>query len=141
MTDSTVDPATIEAYRETEYRVSGEDGFVLRVGERSSPLMDVYQRCGVHCGAYLTACNPGSVMLAPKVNRQRQAALMKDLQQLGYPVMPGIGLHPSNGWPAEPSALVLGIPLEDARALGACHGQNAILWMGADAVPELVMLR
>lgn len=141
MTDSVVDPGTIEAYRDTEYRVGGERGFVLRVGARSPQLLDAFQRCGVHCCAYLTACNPGSIRLAPEVNRERQAALAKDLQELGFAVEHGVGEHPDNGWPAEPSFLVLGLSLEEARALGRRHGQNAILWAGVDAVPELVMLR
>ncbi len=53
----------------------------------------------------------------------------------------GVGQHPSNRWPPEPSFLVLDLSLEAAKALGSRHEQNAIVWCGADATPLLVLLR
>ncbi len=35
----------------------------------------------------------------------------------------------------------LGLPLEEARALGNEFEQNAIVWSGPDAVPKLILLR
>ena len=53
----------------------------------------------------------------------------------------GIGCDPSGCWPGEASCLVLGLSIDIARALGTEFEQNAIVWCGADAVPELVLLR
>jgi hypothetical protein len=41
----------------------------------------------------------------------------------------------------EPSFLVFGLPLETAGPLGKKLVQNAIVWYGADAVLELILLR
>ena len=41
----------------------------------------------------------------------------------------------------EPSIFAVGLPLEDARRLGDAFGQDAIVWVGSDAVPQLVLLR
>jgi hypothetical protein len=141
LTDSLVAPATVAAYRETEYRVGGQGGLVLRVGQRSRDLLAAHSSAGVDCSAFVTACNPHSAPLSAAANLERQAALAEELRRLGFAYREGIGQHPDNGWPGEPSFLVLGISLEDARALGERYGQNAIVWSGADAVPQLVMLR
>ena len=53
----------------------------------------------------------------------------------------GMGEHPSGQWPGEPSFLILGLPLDAAKQLGARHEQNAIVWCGTDAVPQLILLR
>ncbi|UUZ55406.1 DUF3293 domain-containing protein [Massilia sp. H-1] len=48
---------------------------------------------------------------------------------------------PKREWPSEPSFLVRGLSLEDASALGRQLRQNAIVWCGADLVPQLILLR
>jgi hypothetical protein len=35
----------------------------------------------------------------------------------------------------------LGLSLEAAKALGKKYDQNAVVWCGPDAIPELVLLR
>jgi hypothetical protein len=52
-----------------------------------------------------------------------------------------MGQHPSNKWPGEEIFLVLGLYFEAAKALGERFGQNAIVWCGIDAVPQLIVLR
>lgn len=138
---SAIDPHIIEAYRGTEYRVSGPGALVLRIGEANAALVGLHRRHGVTCSAFVTACNPFSAELPDDENRARQAALARDLQARGLSVLPGIGQHPSNGWPGEPSVLVLGIDLPTAQALGTQLQQNAIVWTGEAGVPELVLLR
>jgi hypothetical protein len=89
----------------------------------------------------VTACNPFSAELSDEENRTRKAGLEQDLRARGLRYLPGIGRHPSNGWPGEPSFLVLGIDLSAAKALGVRLEQNAIVWAGEGGVPELVLLR
>ena len=136
-----MDPATLRAYQETEYRVLGSEGFVLRVGHPSAELLAAHQRHQVACSAFLTACNPWSQPTAAALNAARQAELRAELERRSLLHVPGLGQHPGNGWPGEDSVLVFGLALQAARALAARFDQNALVWSGADAVPELVLLR
>lgn len=63
------------------------------------------------------------------------------MQRDSYPVYPGEGKHPSGDWDGEASVLVLGIDLDDAKAAGNKWEQNAIVWSGADGVPQLILLQ
>jgi hypothetical protein len=136
-----IDEATLRAYRETEYRVHGDAPLVLKIDEPSAPLAALHARLQVASSAFITAANPFSQTCDPLRNDARQRALADELARLGYTAIPGIGQHPANGWPGEPSFLVPGISLDAARALGTKHGQNAIVWSSADAVPQLILLR
>lgn len=134
-------PDTLRAYQETEYRVHGEPGFTMRIGVACPELARAHGRHGADCSAFITACNPFSRPLAPAANTARQQRLAKELIQRGYAFMPGVGQHPSNGWPGEESFLVFGLQLEAARALAAQFQQNALVWSGPDAIPRLILLR
>ena len=140
-TGSAIAPATIAAYRETDYWVGGDTPFTLRVGEFSPALAALHEARRVDSSAFITACNPFSRALDAAANAERQAALLHDLRQRRLGCVEGIGQHPSGDWPGEPSMLVLGIALDEARALGHAYEQNAIVWVGADATPRLMLLR
>jgi len=68
-------------------------------------------------------------------------AVAHELDEAGYSYLEGIGQHSSNGWIGEKSYLVFGLTLDDAKALGTRLEQNAIVWSGADAIPQLILLR
>ncbi|WP_454719494.1 MULTISPECIES: DUF3293 domain-containing protein [Cupriavidus] len=143
---SRIDPALIQAYLETRYHVRGNAPLTLAIGVPSPALAALHAAAGVDCSAFVTAWNPYSrPQPDPAANARRNAArqqrLARELAGLGLAAIDGIGQHPSGGWPGEESLLVLGLALDAARALGARHGQNAIVWSGADAVPRLILLR
>ena len=138
---SAIDPPTLQAYLETDYCVYGEPGFTLRVGRASAELLAAHKRRRTDCSAFLTACNPFSQPLDTAANAARQAALAKELSGRSLAFVPGVGQHPSNGWPGEDSFLVFGLTLEAAKALGMRLEQNGLVWSGADAVPQLILLR
>lgn len=138
---SDIDRPMIEAYLETEYRVHGPPGFSLRVGQASAQLHALHERQGVHCSAFVTAWNPCSRQTDPATNQAAQTRLTEALEQRRLQFLPGIGQHPSNDWPGEDSYLVLGLRLDEAKALGHEFEQNALIWSGADAVPQLILLR
>jgi hypothetical protein len=138
---SAIDPATLAAYRQTEYRVFGAIPAVLRVGARCPELVLLHAAYNTRCSAFLTACNPLGAIVAEAVNRQRQEALAAQLSQLKLPSLEGVGLHPTSGWPGEPSYLVPGLSRAAAQQLGRQFEQNAIIWAGAAAIPELIPLR
>jgi len=132
---------TIQAYRDTEYRVEGDAPFVLRVGCVSQDLLRHYARLGLHSCAFITACNPYSENVGATSNAQRHADLGLELARRSLAHIEGIGQHPSNQWPGEASYLVFGLKLEATKTLGRALRQNAIVWSDTDAVPRLILLR
>ena len=139
--ESAIDPRTVQAYLETEYRVHGEPGLTLRVGQASPDLLSAHKLHKADCSAFLTACNPFSEPFDAAANAARQAALAKELSRRSLIFLPGIGQHPSNKWPGEDSFLVFGLTLEAAKVLGLKFEQNGFVWTGADAIPQLILLR
>lgn len=138
---STIDASTVQAYLETAYHVHVQPTFALHIGEQSTALALLHRTHGVDCSAYITAWNPYSEATDARTNAQLQLSLMKAIEGLCLAVVPGIGQHPSSHWPGEESLLVLGLDRPRATALGEQFRQNAIVWTGPDAVPDLVLLR
>ncbi len=131
----------MQAFRETEYRASADEPFTLKVGEACPALAAAHKRHRVDCSAYITACNPLSQILDDEANAERHATLGRELARRSLATIEGIGQHPSNQWRGEPSYLIFGLTLEAAKTLGTRLEQNAIVWTGADAVPQLILLR
>ncbi len=139
--DSVIDTATCQAYRETHYVVHGSTPLTLQVGIANPALAVLYKAQRIDACAFITACNPFSQLLEAAVNAERQEALQRELRQRSLKFIDGIGQHPSNLWLGEASLLVLGLSLEASKVLGARYEQNAIIWCGPDAIPQLVLLR
>ena len=135
-----ISPTLLRAYRETDYIVSGASGFTLRIGVASPALSALFERHELRCAAFITAFNPFSGIAPESENRRRQCELQDWLDRSAYFYMPGVGQHPSNSWSGEPSFLVLGIDRADAQALGKKFCQNAIVWCGSNAIPQLLFL-
>ena len=89
----------------------------------------------------MTAYNPFAKKVDDASNLQRQEALKQELNRRSPVFLPGEGQHPTNGWPPEPSVLVLGVSLEAAKVMGRKYEQAAIVWSGPTGVPELVLLQ
>ena len=138
---SIIEPATIQAYLETEYRIDGDTPAILKVGTVCPALAALHKSNHTDCSAFVTACNPFSQPLNEASNASRQHALLQELRRRGLAFVEGIGQHPSNQWPGEPSFLIFGLGLEAATELGASLKQNAIVWSGSDALPQLILLR
>lgn len=131
----------IMAYEATDFRVLEPQEFTLRVGQRSAELQSLYDDLGVTCAGYLTAWNPFSKEASECENQNAQRQLLRKLSLEGFPALNAIGIDPSGDWPGEESVFVPGISLDRAKVLGSEFGQNAIVWAGPDAVPQLVLLR
>jgi hypothetical protein len=119
--------ASLEAaYRAAVYRVDAPEGpFILRAGQSSPEADALLRRHGHACWAYLTACNPGSVILSSEENLARSAQLRERLA--GWPFLEGEGSAPDGSWPGEKSFLVLGIDEPVAHALARGFHQAAFL--------------
>ena len=137
----TSEHSLIQSFLETHYHVGGASPFVLQIDIVCDALKALYRQSNTDCCAYVTACNPFSHPVDDATNADRQAALLRELKARSLTFIEGVGQHPSGNWPGEPSYLVLGLSLEAAEALGQRYEQNAIVWCGSDAKPELVMLR
>lgn len=136
----TTDPL-MAAYRATGFRVADPPyAFVLRVGQISDDLQDIFSTHGVRSAAFLTAYNPRSAPTASHLNEKAQAQLLSLLSASGVPFLSGAGESDDGLWPAEPSVLALGLTRQEAETLGLLFEQNAIVWCDADAVPILVDL-
>ena len=71
-------------------------------------------------------------------NLARQQALREVLRQQQSAFVDGIGQHPDSHWPGEPSFLVFGLSGEEACTMGQRFAQNAIVWTGSTAIPQLI---
>jgi hypothetical protein len=142
VTHSDVPAEQIEAYRKTDYRCGqGPDALVLHIDVRSGALAQLYTSVG-HCsGVFITAYSPFGQPGSREANEAAHARLGAELKGLGRPVIEGVGADPTGHWPEERSYFVLGVDLESAKGLGLRYQQNAIVWVGADAVPTLILLR
>ena len=131
----------IEAYRETHYRVLGYGSLTLLVDQANPELEESHRRHQTDCSAFITACNPFSRNLSDEENADRQKRLAVHLRQSEKTFFEGIGQHPMNDWGGEASFLVFGLSLKDASSLCMRYEQNGFVWSGADAVPQLILLR
>jgi len=131
----------IEAYAKTDFRVDANVPFVLKIGIQNKSLLELYAQEKYDCAAYITAFNPYSQELTEKGNLDAQDSLLQQLSLSAFKIIEGSGQDPLGEWPSEPSALALGMSKTEAMDIGNKYKQNAIVWVGADAIPELIMLR
>lgn len=143
-----ISPDLITAYRAAEYQVTVGAGFdsgaiILRIDEYSEPLSRLFTVSGDRCAAFITACNPFSMLQSHEENLAVCAHLRDGLERLTQTgrIFEGESHDPSGAWPVEKSFLVLGLDLETSQALGREFGQNAIVWIDSDAIPRLVWLQ
>ena len=114
---------------------------MLTIGKRSDRLAALFATEGVNCGAFLTGYNPQGTRKSDKANDQAHVQLAARLQELGLHGIEGSGSEKGTKWPAEKSYFALGLALESAKAIGIQFNQDAIVWVGADAAPQLILLR
>lgn len=138
---STLPPELIAYYEATDFRVTAPRRFTLRIGKPSPDLEALYNETGATCAAFLTAWNPFSEETDPAINAANQRQLIERVTQLGFTAWDGMGSDPSGDWAGEESIFVLGMDRTSASALGVEFRQNAIVWVDADTVPQLVLLR
>ncbi len=141
-----IHPDKVRAYLATDYRLGHTaQEIVLTIGKRSDRLAALFAAKGVNCGAFLTAYNPRGALQPEAANHLAHAQLATQIAQLGHEVIAGAGSaadsEKGGGWAAEESYFALGMALETAKAMGTHFDQDAIVWVGADAVPQLILLR
>lgn len=143
MTETTpIHPDKLRAYLATDYRLGHtEQDIVLNIGVRCERLAALFASSGVACGAFLTAYNPRGAIQSDKANERGHAELAGLLRDQGLQVIEGSGSEEATQWPAEKSYFALGLQLDAAKQIGRHFDQDAIVWVCADAVPQLILLR
>jgi hypothetical protein len=138
---STIPEALIAAYRATIYtsRIKDADE-VMRIGEKATWLADLFDTHSASTALFITAENPFSEPHTDTENAEAQEQLRQCLLTATDIVFDGWGTGADTGWPPENSFLALGLNLETARTLGKQFHQNAVVWVGADAIPQLILL-
>jgi hypothetical protein len=132
----------IRAYEATDYRLGhSNDDIILNIGKYEPRLLELFRENGVSCGAFLTAYNPQGAQQSDAANDLAHAKLAQDLTDLGLGMIEGSGSEEGTDWPSERSYFALGLSLEGASKIGTEADQDAIVWVGADAVPQLILLR
>ena len=141
MMQSAVSPKIIQAYRETEYAVLGDSNFIINIDHFNGALLAAHKHYSVDCSAVITAVNPYSQDCNAAHNSKLNQRLSDELRASGLSFIDAIGQHPLGTWPGENSFFVLGLTLKAAKIVGVRHRQNAIIWCGQNAVPQLIMLK
>ena len=137
-----IHPDKVRAYLATDYRLghTSHDN-VLTIGKRSERLAALFAATGANCGAFITAYNPRGSIQSNAANDQGHAQLAVKLQELKLQTLEGSGSEEGTQWPSEKSYFALGLALESAKDIGAHFDQDAIVWVGIDAMPQLILLR
>ena len=138
---SSLAPNLIAAYNATRYRIITDTSFNMRIGQRSPHLLKLYKKHDCLSAALITAWNPYSVVTSESDNTAAQLRLETVLSERSVPFISAIGEDPEMEWPAEESVLALNLNLNATKELGFEFLQNAVVWSGQDAVPQLVLLR
>ena len=137
-----IHPDKVRAYMATDYRLGHlQTDIVLNIGKFSVPLAELFVESEVDCGAFLTAFNPFGTQQPDVLNEVAHEALVRRLTTEGVSIIEGFGGEPASAWPLEKSCFALGLGLEDARSIGVDFNQDAIVWIGPDAIPQLILLR
>ncbi len=142
MAHSEISAEKIKAYLQTDYRFGeGADAVTLRIDQRSVELARLFASSRTTSGVFVTAYNPLGHAQSIEDNEAAHERLATDLTASSIQIMVGAGADPSGAWPEEKSFFALGVDLDAARNLGTRYRQDAIVWVGADAVPKLILLR
>ena len=139
-----IHPDKVRAFLATSYQLghTAQD-IVLTIGQRSGRLAALFASSDVDCGAFLTAFNPRGTQQSDAANELAHAQLAAQLHGpgLGLQAIEGSGSEEGTDWPSEKSYFALGLDLETSKSIGTRFDQDAIVWVGADAVRQLVLLR
>ncbi len=134
-----MNPELFEAYKNTTYRVYLTLGEIeIRIGVMNLLLQEFLLSNNVESWAFITACNPYSVMQNADANTFLNTQLERYLSEKQYLFFKGMGVGDDNSWEPEASFMVLDIRKEDAIKLGKQFKQNAIVVGVIGNSPELI---
>jgi len=134
-----MNPELFEAYKNTTYRVYLTLGEIeIRIGVMNLLLHEFLLSNNVESWAFITACNPYSVLQNADANTFLNTQLEAYLLEKQYLFFKGVGVGDDDSWEPEASFMVLNIRKEDAVKLGKQFKQNAIVVGVIGNSPELI---
>jgi hypothetical protein len=133
-----MDNGLLSAYENTSYNVY-QPKISIRIGVINKELDNLLLANQCETYAFVTAYNPYSVLKTHEENLEQNEALYLDLID-HYQLFEGEGVGEDSSWEPEKSFLVLGINLDDAKAIGVKYSQNAIVFGRIGHKPELLVL-
>jgi hypothetical protein len=140
--DSVIPSSVITAYRLAHYSFQVD---VLSIDfsiDRFCPgIADLFEKLSRQTAFCITACNPLGQELGDVENEAASEELRSLLLEHDLPFFPAFGKGPDGSWGPEPGYMVFGLTCVQAKRLGSRFHQNAIVWVGPNAVPKLVLLR
>ncbi len=141
MSYSAISPDLIASYKDANYQAITEAGSItLHINQYSASLFRLLVKKDYQCAAFITAFNPRSQQQNHQENLASHTQLHAALTQHSNTIFYGVSTDPTKVWLAEKSFLALGVDLRTAKILGQRFGQNAIVWIDADAIPRLILL-
>jgi hypothetical protein len=137
---ATLPPNTLAAYLAAVYRVFGDVETDMRIGVANAALASLMKDHGASTAVFVTAFNPFGRRLTPDRNEARQRRLREHIDGWGLRALPGVGFDPdpASDW-REASLLVLDATRESADALLRAFEQNAIVFVDAQGLPQLLL--
>lgn len=142
MIETKIHPEKVRAYMATDYRLGHSDSdIILNIGKESDRIRLVFDSMGVDCGAFITAYNPQGSIQSDEANNEGHSQLANEIERRGLASIEGSGSEEGTEWPSEFSYFALGLALEPAKIIGTQFDQDAIVWVGSDCIPQLILLR
>ena len=141
MSDTNISNELLESYMLAHYHVYGSPSFILKIGHYSPELNDINKTSSKKIAAFITAFNPASIELSNQENIERNQQFEKKIKILHLDYLHGEGKCNESDSSGEQSFLVFGIDQTEAIRLGKEFGQNAIVWIPENSIPELLLLK
>jgi len=135
-----IDPLLLEQYESADYYIETIPPFILKIGIYSYELSKIFETSHQTKAALITASNPRSKKLPNEINKVRNKNLEEMIQETGLNYIYGEGKCGQDDWDGEESFLILGVDQKQAMVIGKAFDQNAIVWCGKNAIPELILL-
>lgn len=126
------------AYKNTNYCVSGDGGFVMHVGRVSEEAKALMARSSAQGAVFITAWNPFGKPASDAENRAANLALKSTLEDAGLNVLEGCGVSSDGRW-REDSFFTFPVSRSVAIELCCRYAQNAVIFVDSDGVPELLL--
>ncbi len=131
----------IASYLQTDYQITiNNDPISLQINHYSPQLAQLLKTAQQPYGAIISAYNPRSQLQNDENNARAHRLLQDYLSNWNYAIAASLHKDLLGKWPIEKGFFVIGLNLENACLIGQQFNQNAIVWIGNDAISRLILL-
>ncbi|MBM75327.1 MAG: hypothetical protein CMK59_07990 [Proteobacteria bacterium] len=137
---STIPSELLKAYTDTDYVVHASPDFILNISKHSNAFAQLTKTLRCWEAVFITAHNPYSKPQSPLKNKESNDLLEDEIIQNGWTYFKGVGQSKDCTW-KEDSFLIFNIDQQSAYNLGKRHRQNAVVWIGSNCTPILLICK